>query len=371
MVELRMRKRVDGGNHHEKMGLKRILSVSELTIPDMAGTSPDLACNIIFRTSSKPNPASCTPDFSYPLVSSTSLSSSYPISILPIHKSTIISEYKVKLSLSISPCQDQEWTRSTAYTKYIIHQVQHTPSTACTKYSIHQVQHIPSTASTQDCLSSLHSPDDELATECGMSFQRASLHDRPPSASSSWELKGKVTLSHSHVASWLTEEDSLRTQLAVSRPPPSTPPISLHHSLWVHLQPCSITASNFTSKLTRLQPPSSQDHDLQVHHQTRSITVSKFARSSVPSSNLQTHLITASKCISKFAQSWPPGVSPNSLYHHLQVYLQTRSIMAPKCISKLTQSGFRSVSLFTWSSFSGAPHIALKLPPQPVQIYRV
>jgi len=46
MVELSTRKREirgDGGNHHEKLGLKRILCVSQLTIPDTAGTSPDPA----------------------------------------------------------------------------------------------------------------------------------------------------------------------------------------------------------------------------------------------------------------------------------------------------------------------------------------
>jgi len=35
--------RGDGGNHHEKLGLKRISCVSQLTSPDKAGTSPDPA----------------------------------------------------------------------------------------------------------------------------------------------------------------------------------------------------------------------------------------------------------------------------------------------------------------------------------------
>jgi len=100
-------------------------------------------------------------------------------------------------------------TPSTAYTEYNIHWVQHTPSTAYTKYSIHQVQHTPSTAYTkysihwvqhmQDCFSFLHSHDYELTPECSFSFQCASLYNRLPSASSPWESKGKVTLSHSHV----------------------------------------------------------------------------------------------------------------------------------------------------------------------------
>ena len=67
MVELSTRKREirgDGGKHHEKVGLKRILCVSQLTIPDTAGTSRDLAGNNTDTRSSKPNQASRTPDFS-------------------------------------------------------------------------------------------------------------------------------------------------------------------------------------------------------------------------------------------------------------------------------------------------------------------
>jgi len=67
MVELSTRKRVirgDGGNHHEKLGLKRISGASQLTISDMAGTSPNPAGNNTDTKSSKPNQASHTPDFS-------------------------------------------------------------------------------------------------------------------------------------------------------------------------------------------------------------------------------------------------------------------------------------------------------------------
>ena len=75
-------------------------------------------------------------------------------------------------------------TPSTAYTKYSIHRVQHTPRTAYTKCSIHRVQHTPSSVSTQDFVSSLHSHDYKFTLEYSFSFQRASLHDRPPSAGS-------------------------------------------------------------------------------------------------------------------------------------------------------------------------------------------
>jgi len=71
MVELRTRKREMrgyGGNHHEKLGLMRISCADQLTIPDTAGMSPNPACNYTDMTSSKPNHASHTPEFSYLLV---------------------------------------------------------------------------------------------------------------------------------------------------------------------------------------------------------------------------------------------------------------------------------------------------------------
>jgi len=69
------------GNHHEKLGLKKISCASQFTIPDPAGTSPDPAGNYTDTRSSKPNQACRTPDFSYPLVSSISFPSSSSISL--------------------------------------------------------------------------------------------------------------------------------------------------------------------------------------------------------------------------------------------------------------------------------------------------
>jgi len=170
--------RGDGGNHDEKLGLKRILCASRLTIPDTAGNTPDLAGKNTDARSSKPNQASRTTDLSYQLVSCIFV----PIFLPHLSFSTIIAEQKVKSSLSISRYHHYELTMSAAYTEY----------------SIHRAQHIPSTAYTQDCLSSLHSHDHELTPECSFSFRRASLQDRPPPASSPWELKDKVTSAHSH-----------------------------------------------------------------------------------------------------------------------------------------------------------------------------
>jgi len=175
------------GNHHEKLGLTRIECASQFTIPDMAGTTPDPAGKNTDTRSSKPNQASRTPDFSYPLV----LSIFVHIFIPHLSFSAIITEHEVKSSLSISPCHDNELTPgtayteysmhrvqhtpSTAYTEYSIHRVQHTPSTAYTEYSIHRVQHTPSKAYTQDCLTSILSHDYMLTPECRFSFRRASL----------------------------------------------------------------------------------------------------------------------------------------------------------------------------------------------------
>ena len=134
MVELRTRKREmrgDGGNHHEKLELKSISCASQFTIPDTAGTSPDLACNHTDTRSSQPNQASGTLDFLFPLISCTWFSSSSPISLFPIHISIIIAEHNVKSSLSIPPCHDHKFTLSTAYTETSIYRVQYPPKIVC------------------------------------------------------------------------------------------------------------------------------------------------------------------------------------------------------------------------------------------------
>ena len=111
--------RGDGGNHHEKLGQKIFLCATQLTIPDTAGTTADPVGKNTDRRSSKPNQASHTADFSYPLVSSIFV----PIFIPHLSFSTIIAEHKVKSTLSISPCHDHDLTLSTAYTKYSIHRL--------------------------------------------------------------------------------------------------------------------------------------------------------------------------------------------------------------------------------------------------------
>jgi hypothetical protein len=138
-----------GGNHHEKLVLKRISCASKFPILKKAGTSRDAPCNYPVSTSSQPNQASYTSVYAYRLVSSTSFSSSSPIILFLVLPSTIMTQHNVKLSFSISPCQDHELAPGTACSKHSIHQVQHTPSTAYTEYCIHRVQHTSSTASTE------------------------------------------------------------------------------------------------------------------------------------------------------------------------------------------------------------------------------
>jgi hypothetical protein len=143
----------------------------------MAARSPDPACTHTNTISLEPDQASCTPDFSYSLVTFTSFSFSSTVCLSHVHNSTIIAEHKVVSSISISPSHDHQLTLRT---------------------SIHQVQHTSSIVFPQNRLSSLYFHDYELTPECSFSFRRTSLHDRPRSARSPSELKGKVTLSHSH-----------------------------------------------------------------------------------------------------------------------------------------------------------------------------
>jgi len=82
----------DGGNHHEKLGLKRMLCATQLIIPDTAGTTPDPVGKNTNSRSSKPNQASRTSDFSCPLVSSLFV----PMFIPHLSFSTIIAEHNVK-----------------------------------------------------------------------------------------------------------------------------------------------------------------------------------------------------------------------------------------------------------------------------------
>jgi len=128
MVELRTRMREmrgDEGKNHEKLGLKRISCASEFTIPDPEGTSPNLAGNITDMRPSKPNQASHTPDFSYPLVSFLLFSSS-PISLFLVHKTTIIAEQSKVFPFYFSVLwswvnTESSITPSAAYTEYSIH----------------------------------------------------------------------------------------------------------------------------------------------------------------------------------------------------------------------------------------------------------
>jgi len=104
MVEIRRSKRElsgHGSNHWEKLELKRSSCPSQFTILDTAGTTPNQECNYTDRMSSKSNRASCTPNFRYLVISSQWFSSSSPIFLFLVHNSIIISEPKVKSSLSI------------------------------------------------------------------------------------------------------------------------------------------------------------------------------------------------------------------------------------------------------------------------------
>jgi len=188
------------------------------------------------------------------------------------------------------------------------------------EYTIHRVQHTPKIV----CLLFI------LMTTSGL-LQKASspgvpsLHNRLPSASSPWQLKGKFTLSRSHVCeltNWWKE---------------------WQHPVW---RPS--TASQDYSKLTQLQPPNWLNW------------------------GLQTQSITVSKCISQLTWWHAASASTNSLDHSLQMHRQIRFITSSKCISKMGQSPPQSVSMRSLDCYFQA-HLELlsgnRL--QPVRIYRV
>jgi len=168
--------------------------------------------------------------------------------------------------------------------------------------------------------------------------------------------------------------------IASHHTPPSNVPILLSHSLQVHLQTCSNTASkcipNFApshSLDVHLEvyiiiwppraSPNTLDHGLQVRATMASNCISKLARSQPPSSNdhdLQVHRHTRLLMASKFTQSWAPTLSPHLLHYSLQVDVYVQEVISSKCISE-----------YTWWSSSGTPPIALKHCLQLVQIYCV
>jgi len=219
-------------------------------------------------------------------------------------------------------------TLSAEYTEYSIHRVQHTPSTAYTEYSIHRVQHTLSTAYTACCI-----------------IPRSTVSRSQPVShlSADYVCTQFSTFPQLQVNQWI--ESQLPSHLPPELlppdwPPPSTPPISLDHSLRVHLQTRSITASNCIFKLTRLQPPSaspvSVNDGLQVHLQIR----------------------TASMCMSALARLGPP----NSHDRSLQLHPQTRYITATKYFFQQRRrvywdTGVTEVDRVTGSIFSADPGV--------------
>jgi len=309
-------------------------------------------------------------------------------------------EPTVKSSLAISPCHNHEWTLSAAYTKCSTHQVQHTRIAAYTECSIHWVQHTPSAAYTEYSIYWVQHTSSIAYIEHSIHLRLLSLHSHnyewtpqcsfasgvPPhrlAAISQFSIRVSKVKSPCYIPtvwSLLTNKWSLRTCRAShwplpDRPPPTIPPITLDHSLQVHLQTHLITASKCISKLVRSQPPSSStkslDHVLQVHlglhlisasqcisklTPSRPPIASEFTQSQSPveSSNwidygpgvyIWAHLILASKCTSNLAQLEPLSVSLSALDLSLQVHHRTRTITASKSISEHARSWTQSESL--------------------------
>jgi len=130
--------RGDGGNCHEKMGLKRILYGTQFTISGTAGTAIDPAGKNPYMRSSKPILASHTPGISYLLLSSILFPSSSPISLsTPLSQNTMSSHPYQFIHALIMSSPRVPHTASTAYPEYhhtmrtSICRVQHPPKIVC------------------------------------------------------------------------------------------------------------------------------------------------------------------------------------------------------------------------------------------------
>jgi len=96
-------------------------------------------------------------------------------------------------------------------------------------------------------------------------------------------------------------------------------PHQLNQNLGAHLEVLSSMGSKCASKLARLRPPTSHHHG-----PPSACPISLYHTLSV---HLQSRLITVYKCNSKFALSKPTCGSPNSLDYGLQVQMITASLL--------------------------------------------
>jgi hypothetical protein len=240
------------------------------------------------------------------------------ISLILVVNSIITSQYYVQSSLSKSPFHYWELTPRTAYTKYSIHHAQHSLSTASS------ADWQPHAALLPASLSSLYIPCCSYIS----------------------------TFPQLRVNQWI--DSQLLSRLLLELSPQNsvlscTPPILLHHVLYMYFKTRSITAIKYTLSwpssvyfqicsimtckcitiLAWLWPPSSHDYHLQMDHLTPWILCSKFALSSSPSVYLQTYTISASKYISKLAQIQAPRVS-RTLYDFT---LETTTFMGLVCFA--------------------------------------
>jgi len=274
MVELSTRKREirgDGGNHHEKLGLREFRVWVNWPSPIRQERVP--IRRLITPIRGLPNPIRQV----VPLISHIR---SYPPYRSHLHPPSL------SFSSTTQPSSQNTNLIHPSLSLHAIiiswHQVQHTPSTAYTEYSIHRVQHTQSTASTHDCLSSLHSHDYELTPECSFSFQRTSLHDSHGWELTNWWIESQHPVHHPSTAS------KYLSNLALSRPPSESP-----HWLDYGLQVRTSMAPKCISKLDQSRPLSASLSSLDLHPQ-----VYRWV-----------HSISVSKCISEFTRSTSPSAS--------------------------------------------------------------
>jgi len=196
-----------------------------------------------------------------------------------VQHSDIIAVYNAESSISIAPCHDRELTQNT-----VIYWVQYTPKTICLPFilmSTSWLQILVWVSGVLVYMIDSHQPACHMSTNVKSPFHIPTF------------------------GSQLPDKYILLTHRAIHRPPPSTRPILLDHSLQVRM----IMASKCMSKLT---PSRSWSASLSWFHHGLKVY-------------LEISPNTASRCISILTQSWLWSVSLNSLNHSFQAHVKLLS----------------------------------------------
>jgi len=245
------------GDHHDRLGLKSISCSCHFMSPPTAGSTPDLAGKNQDMKCSTSHPAGCTLDFSNSPILSLIIPIFILISLFLVHNSTITREFNGKLSLSISPCNDQECTPSAAYSEYSTHRVQRQPKMVwillarCLPWISPQLGNLWVQPQLMVCLHTNLPPPTSAH-----SAQRQCITF--PQMLVTWCLQCQLLIEHLQIGLLQMGTISIFRSMSTFRWwwPPSASPNWLRYGLQVHLSVCSIWGSKCHSKLTPSHPAS-------------------------------------------------------------------------------------------------------------------